>query len=210
MKVGIVGRSKDTKRYEQFLDSINISHITSLSISNLSSCQAFLFPGGGDINPELFGKDNRGSINIDAELDLLQLRAFQYAYARKLPILGICKGMQLINVALGGTLIQHLPSTDVHTHPEYDIYHTTNISPDSFLHVLYGESIVTNSRHHQAVDKLGTHLRAIQWCTEDKCIEAIEHTRYPIWGVQWHPERLNSEKTSVNPVLLFSYFLSCG
>ena len=88
MKVGIVGRSKDTLRYEQFLDSMKVSHITSLSISNLSSCQAFLFPGGGDMNPKLFGENNQGSINIDTELDLLQLRAFQYAFSQKKPILG--------------------------------------------------------------------------------------------------------------------------
>ena len=208
MKVGIVGRSKDTVRYEQFLDSMKISHITSLSISNLSSCQAFLFPGGGDMNPELFGENNQGSINIDTELDILQLRAFQYAFSQKKPILGICKGMQLINVALGGTLVQHLPTANIHTHPDYDTYHNTAISSNSFLQALYGEQIITNSRHHQAIDKPGVHLRPIQWCAEDKCIEAIEHTRYPIWGVQWHPERLEPDKTSVNPALLFSYFLS--
>ncbi len=208
MKIGIVGRSKDTTRYENFLISLNLSPVTSLSLGDLSSCRAFIFPGGGDINPELFGESNQGSTNIDTELDLLQLRAFQYAFARKIPVLGICKGMQLINVALGGTLIQHLPTATLHTHLDYDTYHATTISPNSFLHALYGEHITTNSRHHQAVDKPGVHLRAIQWCTEDKCIEAIEHTRYPIWGVQWHPERLEPEKSSINPALLFSYFLS--
>lgn len=210
MKVGIVGRSNDTKHYEQFLDSMNVSHITSLSIGNLITCTVFLFPGGGDINPELFGETNRGSINIDTELDLLQLRAFQYAFAQKIPILGICKGMQLINVALGGTLIQHLPTADVHTNSQHDTYHTTTISPNSFLHALYGDHIIVNSRHHQSVDRLGTHLRTIQWCTSDKCIEAIEHTRYPIWGVQWHPERLDSASSHTNPALLFSYVLSYG
>ena len=208
MKVGIVGRSTDTTLYENFLLSLNMTPVTSLSIGDLASCSAFIFPGGGDINPELFGQNNQGSLNIDTELDLLQLRMFQYAYAQKLPVLGICKGMQLINVALGGTLIQHLPTADLHTNPEYDTYHTTTISSDSFLYALYREHIVTNSRHHQAVDKPGTHLRAIQWCSADKCIEAIEHTRYPIWGVQWHPERLDSKKSSINPALLFSYFLS--
>jgi len=210
MKVGIVGRSKDTKRYEQFLDSMNIAHVTSLSIGDLTTCNLFLFPGGGDINPELFGESNHGSVNIDTELDLLQLRAFQYAYAQEIPIIGICKGMQLINIALGGTLIQHLPTANIHTHPQYDTCHTTHISPYSFLHALFGEHIIVNSRHHQAVDKLGTDLRAVQWCSEDKCIEAIEHTRYPIWGVQWHPERLDSTKSHINPALLFSFFLSYG
>lgn len=208
MQIGIVGRSKDTNRYEQFLNSINISHITSLSIGDLASCNAFLFPGGGDINPEFFGECNRGAANIDTELDILQLKAFHYAYEQKLPILGICKGMQLINIALGGTLVQHLTTADIHTHPQHDLYHSTLISPYSSLHALYGDNIVVNSNHHQAIDKLGTHLRAVQWCTEDKCIEAIEHTRHPIWGVQWHPERMSFDKSPINPALLFSYVLS--
>lgn len=208
MKVGIVGRPKDTLRYEKFLSSLNITYITSLSMGDLSSCQAFLFPGGGDITPQLFGQPNLGSRNIDTELDLIQFRAFQYGLQQNFPMLGICKGMQLINVAFGGTLIQDLPTASLHTHSEHDIYHDTVISPYSCLHTLYGDRITVNSRHHQAVDKLGTNLLAVQHCPEDHCIEAIEHTKYPVFGVQWHPERLEPDKTDISGIPLFLYFLS--
>lgn len=208
MKVGIVGRPKDTLRYEQFLSSLNISYITSLSIGDLSSCKAFLFPGGGDITPELFGQPNLGSHNIDTELDILQLRVFQYGLSQKIPILGICKGMQLTNIVFGGTLTQDLPTVSLHTHIDHDVYHDTVISPYSFLHSIYGEHVITNSRHHQAIDKLGNKLMAVQHSTSDQCIEAIEHTRYPVFGVQWHPERLSPDQTTISGVPLFLYFLS--
>ncbi len=208
MKVGIVGRSKDTHRYEQFLSSLNVAYITSLSMGDLASCQALLFPGGGDINPELFGEKNLGSRNIDTELDILQLRAFQYGLEQKLPILGICKGMQLINVALGGTIIQDLPTAHIHTSSECDLYHDTSVSPYSSLHALYGDSIKVNSRHHQAISRLGDKLIPVQWHDSDNCIEAIEHPRFPIWGVQWHPERLDSAQTTAAGIPIFSYFLS--
>lgn len=208
MKIGIVGRPKDTLRYEQFIKTMNISQVTSLSIGDLASCNAFLFPGGGDITPELFGESNHGSQNIDTELDILQLQAFQYAFKQRLPILGICKGMQLINVALGGTLLQHMSTASLHTSQTEDLYHATSITPNSFLHVLYGDHITVNSRHHQCLGKLGHNLRPVQWCIPDNCIEAIEHTQLPIWGVQWHPERLDTIHTDVNAIILFRYFLS--
>lgn len=208
MRIGIVGRKKDTTRYEQFLTSMHVKHITSLSIGDLSSCDALLFPGGGDINPELFGESNHGSQNIDTELDLLQLQAFQYAFKLHIPVLGICKGMQLINVALGGTILQDLETSQLHTSKNCDLYHPTIITPNSFLHALYGDSIIVNSRHHQAVGKLGRKLTPVQWCPFDNCIEAIEHTQRPIWGVQWHPERIDATQTSINTTVLLRYFLS--
>lgn len=208
MKIGIVGRQKDTVRYERFLTAVNIAFVTSLSVGELSSCQAFLFPGGGDITPELFGESNRGSRNIDTELDILQLRAFQYALEQKLPILGICKGMQLINVALGGTLTQDMDTATLHTSADNDLYHATTITPYSYLHALYGDNIIVNSRHHQSVNKLGNHLLPVQWCSLDNCIEAIEHTSLPIWGVQWHPERLDPTKAQISGIPLLLYFLS--
>ncbi len=208
MKVGIVGRKKETQTYENFLTTLGIMHITSLSLGDLFSCDSFLFPGGGDITPELFGESNRGSRNIDTELDILQLQAFHYALKKQLPILGICKGMQLINVALGGTIIQELETSHLHTSQKSDVYHPTVITSNSFLHALYGDRIVVNSRHHQALGKLGQKLVPVQWCPSDNCIEAIEHTRLPIWGVQWHPERIDNSRTSVNSTVLFRYFLS--
>lgn len=210
MKVGIVGRKKDTHNYEAFLYNMKIPYITSLSLGQLAACNALLFPGGGDISPDLFGETNQGSRNIDIELDLLQLRAFQAALRQGVPILGICKGMQIINVGLGGTILQDLPTAPLHTCPQEDLYHETLTAPSSYLQQLYGERFLTNSRHHQAIGKLGTKLLPVQWCPIDHCIEAVVHETLPVFGVQWHPERLNPAQTSIEGLPLFQYLLSFG
>ncbi|MBQ6695304.1 MAG: gamma-glutamyl-gamma-aminobutyrate hydrolase family protein [Lachnospiraceae bacterium] len=208
MKIGIVGRKKDTYNYEYILHTLKVDCVTSLTIGELASCQGLLFPGGGDITPDLFGQTNQGSLHMDTELDLLQLRAFQAALRNGIPMLGICKGMQLINVGLGGTLRQHLTTADLHTAPDRDLYHETTIATGSFLYSLYGESAYVNSKHHQSVDQPGSRLLPVQWCPMDHCVEALVHTELPILGVQWHPERLDPAQTSVTAFPLFQYFLS--
>ena len=97
--------------------------------------------------------------------------------------------MQLINVALGGTLIQVLPTQNMHAYQENDRYHPTKAEPGSILHTLYGPHFITNSAHHQAVNSLGTNLKVTQ-TSLDGTIEGIEHNTLPILGVQWQPERL--------------------
>lgn len=206
MKIGIVGKPKDTSGYEYMLHTLRIPFLTTLTIGELAACNALIFPGGGDINPELYGQLNLGSVNIDTELDLLQLRALEQAVKANVPILGICKGMQLINIGLGGTLIQHLDTVSFHTSAKEDVYHSAITTEDSFLFPLYGASFPVNSRHHQAVDKLANGLIPVQWCPEDSCIEALCHASLPIWGVQWHPERLHTD--TVTGIPLFHHFLS--
>lgn len=208
MKVGIVGRKKDTGNYETFLDRHQVSYMTSLSISDLSACQSLLFPGGGDITPAFFGERDRGSRSIDTELDILQLQALEYGIQRRLPILGICKGMQIINVGLGGSIIQDLPSADCHRYLGADQYHEVHNFPGGFLHLLYGETMVVNSAHHQGLGKLGKGLRIVSRCPLDQCIEGVCHESLPIIGVQWHPERLDPAKTEAKGTALLSYFLA--
>lgn len=208
MKVGIVGRNKDTGNYEAFLDRHQVSHLTSLAISDLSACQSLIFPGGGDITPAFFGELDRGSCSIDTELDILQLQALEYGIGHRIPILGICKGMQIINVGLGGSIIQDLPTADSHRYIGADQYHAACNLPDTLLHRLYGENMVVNSAHHQGLGKLGKGLQVVSRCPLDQCAEAICHESLPIIGVQWHPERLDPAKTEVRGTVLLSYFLS--
>ncbi len=168
-----------------------------------------LLPGGGDIHPGLFGQTNQGSTHIDLPLDQFQLSVF-YAFCQaKKPILGICKGMQLINVALGGTLLQDLPKTLRRTHAweEKDQTHTTRILPGTFLHSLYPDQLVTNSAHHQAVDRLGSCLLPAQY-SQDQVLEGLFHTTLPIIAVQWHPERMQKDQTTGDGSLVLRYFLS--
>lgn len=198
MKIAIVGRKKDTKNYEKYIMALSAIPVTTLSPGALSFCDALLLPGGGDITPAFFGECNKGSRNIDTELDILQFQSFDYALRRNLPILGICKGMQIINVALGGTITQHLPTAAIHQYQGKDQYHETILLENSCLYELYGARAKVNSAHHQGIDRLGNGLHAIQWCREDGCIEGIIHENLPILGLQWHPERLDCEQTTVD------------
>lgn len=207
MKVGIVGRKKDTKNYEAFLDRHQVPFMTSLSISDLSACQSLIFPGGGDITPAFFGERDRGSRDIDTELDILQLQALEYGVQRRIPILGICKGMQIINVGLGGGIVQDLPTADCHRYLDGDQYHEIHNSPDGFLHRLYGAVMTVNSAHHQGLGKLGRGLRVVSRCPLDQCIEGICHESLPVIGVQWHPERLDPARTESSGTALLGFFL---
>lgn len=205
MKIVIAGRKPDTLNYEKYISALPTKVVTSLSMGELSDCDALVLPGGGDITPAFFGEINHGSRNIDTELDIIQFQALDYALRRRIPILGICKGMQIINVAFGGTIIQDLPTSALHHYNQQDSYHTTIISENSCLHQLYGKEALVNSAHHQGINRLGTGLQIIQRCPFDNCPEAIVHKKLPILGLQWHPERLSPEQTTLSgePLLLF-------
>lgn len=208
MKIVIVGRKNDTINYEKYAASIPAIPITTLSLGEMSSCDALLLPGGGDITPAFFGENISGSRNIDTELDILQFQALDYALRRHIPVLGICKGMQVINVAFGGTITQDLPTASIHQYCGRDQYHSTVIREDSCLYRLYGKEAFVNSAHHQGIHRLGAGLQPIQWCPDDNCIEAIVHETLPVLGLQWHPERLDSGRTTLSGAPLLSLFAS--
>ena len=150
-------------------------------------CDALLLPGGGDIDPSRYGQENRGSVGIDPERDALELQALETALRLGLPVLGICRGCQLLNVALGGTLHQDIPGHRALSE-DLDRLHPSR-TVDPMLTALYGEEFIINSAHHQAVDRPGEGFRPVQWAP-DGTVEAIRHETLPLFGVQWHPERL--------------------
>lgn len=208
MKIAILGRKKDTRNYERYVTGIPATPIVTLNPGELTSCDGLILPGGGDITPAFFGEHNTDSMNIDTELDILQLQALDFCLRGHMPVLGICKGMQLINVSFGGTIIQNLDTAACHKYCGKDQYHTTNILPSSCLFPLFGPTAIVNSAHHQAVKNLGKGLLPIQWCPSDNCIEAIVHDHLPILGLQWHPERLDATQTSVTGEKILSLFTS--
>jgi len=208
MKIAIVGRTADTKNYVQFVQSIGAFPIVTLHPTQVYTCSGLILPGGGDITPAFFGEHNHGSRNIDTELDIIQLQALDIALRNRIPVLGICKGMQLINVGLGGTIYQNLPSANLHRYQNADQYHPSYITENSWLHLLYGNTAIVNSAHHQGLKILGTGLRAVQYCSLDHCIEAISHRHLPIWGVQWHPERLDETLSTIKGQAVLTYFSS--
>ena len=161
-----------------------------------------LLSGGGDVSPSLYQEIDRFPLsNVRTERDAIEIWLAKWAIESNLPLLGICRGEQLLNVALGGTLYQHLPvefaSNLRHDTPDFVkkdfIAHQVTISRGSFLHQILTEDFIdVNSRHHQAVQKLGNGL-VVSATANDGLIEAIELPgKIFCVGVQWHPENLQS------------------
>ena len=174
-----------------------------------------LFTGSNcDIDPKFYGCENLGSADCMPALDEMELQLFDTFYKANKPIFGICRGIQLISVALGGNLVQDIPAEipDLSVHDA--IYkkesdsHPVITTEGSVLHSLFGKEFLTNSFHHQSVKHCGRDM-VITAMTPDGVIEAIEHKTLPIIGVQWHPERMIGEETSQLPNMLplFRHFI---
>ena len=150
-----------------------------------------LLPGGWDVNPSRYGKTRIPEETIDDELDAIQFDVLDRFLTAGKPVLGICRGHQLLNVTFGGTLIQDLPGAEKHKSLSTgaDNIHRVHTEQGSFLFPVYGSGCVVNSSHHQGIDIPGKGLRVVMR-SEDGVAEAIEHESRPVWGVQWHPERM--------------------
>lgn len=139
--------------------------------------------------------------------DVFDAALFQAFYAVGKPVLGICRGHQVINTQLGGVLEKKFDKTDGLEHLMRK--HLVRVSPGSLLHGLFGESFMTNSRHGNRIGKLAEGLVATGWAS-DGVIESVEHKTRPIYGVQWHPERMFGDfpdpTDSPDTVLLFQKF----
>ena len=208
LKIGIAGLSHQTKNYENACIRSGFTPCTSLSLSELSTCDGLILPGGSDITPGFYSQNINGSRDINTELDLKQFQALDLFVRMGKPVLGICKGMQVINVFFGGTLIQDLPNSSAHQQEEGDLIHPASITEECLLSNLYGKEFLINSNHHQAVDKLGKDLQIVQ-ISHDGVVEAFRHTNLPIFAVQWHPERYNiNEKVSLPGNLILHAFFT--
>jgi putative glutamine amidotransferase len=156
--------------------------------------QGILFTGGSDILPAYYGQQAQPELGeVDAERDTFELGLLTMADATDLPTLCICRGMQLLNVHRGGTLIQHLPQSSRHRRtdgPKCEPVHQVRIEPESKLaHILGTCEAGVNSRHHQAVDRVGSGLIVTARDAGDGVIEAVEDpARRFLVAVQWHPE----------------------
>ena len=149
----------------------------------LDMCAGVLLPGGGDVDPVHFNEENKGSKNIEPEDDQLDETIVCHALQKKLPLLGICRGMQAINVFMGGTLHQDISCS----HKHIISGHKLETFPNHLL--AFDQAIAVNSFHHQAVKELAPGLIAVAKHL-DGTIEAFVHRSLPIIGIQWHPELL--------------------
>lgn len=165
-----------------------------LAGSVIDRIDGLVVPGGGDVDPARYGEERAPETHtVDADRDAWELACLAAALEARLPVLATCRGMQVLNVALGGTLVQHLPAVTECGHGAADRYtegvHRVRLAPASNLARLLGATEVsTNSLHHQAVGRLGEGVCAVGWAP-DGTVEAIEVTPHPeVVAVQWHPE----------------------
>ncbi|TAN34717.1 gamma-glutamyl-gamma-aminobutyrate hydrolase family protein [bacterium] len=161
---------------------------------SLPELDGLLLPGGWDVDPSFYGETPGEQVGpIDHELDETELRLFRQAREQELPVLGICRGQQVINVAMGGSLVQHLEDHDVRDHGRSHLAHTIEVDPGSELGRAAGEHrIRVNSLHHQAIRNLAPGLQQTAR-GEDGTVEAVESDDGLIVAVQCHPEELTTD-----------------
>lgn len=165
-----------------------------------------LLPGGADLGPRRYGQEPVPEVvdvvDFQDELDLAVARV---VVDLGLPALAICRGMQVLNVALGGTLVQHLaPSSVHHVDPDGrgECDHDVTVELGSRLHAVVGaDRVAVSSYHHQALDRLGAGLRIVARA-DDGCVEAVEHGSADVLAVQWHPE--DTHATRATDLALFA------
>lgn len=160
-----------------------------------SRMDGFLFSGGDDLDPYFFGEEPRNGLGeVTPNRDIFELALAQRALQGEKPVFAICRGLQIINVAAGGTIHQDISGITQQVHfqnaPRWYPFHQVELEEHSRLYwVLKQKKFRVNSFHHQAICKLGENLSAVGW-SKDGIIEAIEyaHPSKHIYGVQWHPE----------------------
>ncbi len=215
--------SKQYPNYSKWLKSINpdveFYNLYGMGLNRalytLDRCDGLLLSGGPDVEPAVYGKAGDSSrCEIDFKRDSLEFLIIKKAREKKMPILGICRGEQILNVALGGTLIVDIPedygTTVKHKCEDKDTcFHAVSILKNSLLYRICGVTKgIVNTNHHQAIDKLAPGLRisakspdgipeAIEWDTKDGNPPPGEP--YMI-AVQWHPERMDDDSPLSKPI----------
>jgi len=198
----------------EIVDIYPLSYDSALVIMN--KIDGLILSGGPDIHPIHFGKIQDTSLcSIDLHRDSLELALIDIAYRKKIPILGICRGLQILNVYNGGSLFTDIPTQlpqnkVVHQVKDGDINHKVRLDTNSIIYsIINSNEIIVNSNHHQSIDRLSTHFVATAYA-DDGIIEAIESkniNKHFVIAVQWHPERLWVNNNDENSRKLLEYFL---
>ena len=151
-----------------------------------------LMSGGADIDPQRYGAEPEPELqSIEPARDEFELKILELVYECELPVAGICRGLQILNVHAGGSLYQDVPPHSVRDKAPSTRVHDIITEKGSILEKLYGEKLEVNSLHHQSIKTLGKHFSASA-TSNDGIVEGIEHSQLPIVAVQWHPEMLDT------------------
>lgn len=166
--------------------------------SILSLCDCFMIPGGNDIDAKYYHSKNHPYSNlVDPLVDQLDFKILNYAVKNKKPVLGICRGLQVINVYFGGSLVQHIKSKE----HENALNHHLKLNKDTYFKNRFSKPYIINSFHHQKISKLGNNLIVEGTCK--RAIELITHQSLPIIACQYHLEKIDDNNTDQ----VMKYFL---
>ena len=207
----LLSRGSSADNYIKALEGVGAEGVAYYLPKIDTNYDGLILCGGGDIHPQFYNEDIDGSKGIDTDRDKCEFALLKAYIEAGKPVLGICRGCQLINVYFGGSLYQHLERADLHVSVNgADSVHKITASEGSVLNSLYGEDFSVNSSHHQAVKALGEGLR-ITALWNNEYVEAHEHKTLPIFSVQFHPERMCFAKArtdTVNGAAIFKHFIA--
>ncbi len=224
LKIGMSDCGEKDVNYVQYLKHLPDSKVIILSKENaeeLENCNGLVLTGGVDVAPELYGDWPDETVHIDSERDGIEFRMIELAMNKEMPVLGICRGLQILNVYFGGTLIIDLEKFHGRNHNAVseveDRFHGIKLAQNSrLMSFIKQQDGTVNSSHHQAADRIGDGLKVVGRA-DDGTVEAIESSApggggagpngyAGIVAVQWHPERISFENPFSNGVLdLFNY-----
>lgn len=161
--------------------------------------KGIILSGGGDVHPEIYGKEPSGSMNVSRERDRVEDEMIRMAIECELPVFGICRGMQKINVYFEGFVVSSISETRKHPMPSTD--HKVRFDHPDLVVELGVEAVEVNSYHNYGIteESLSSKLRAFA-LSDDGIVEGLYHPNLPIAGVQWHPER-KSPNEAVNDII---------
>jgi len=205
VRVGLTTTKPDTDKFSNYVRAVERAGGTAVPIlpgkspaeETLRGLDALILTGGGDVDPETYGSAKHAMTgDVDPARDELEIDLVRRAKELGIPTLCVCRGLQVLNVALDGTLTQHLPDSVKNEVPHVGVggkdgFHAVKVDADTHLARILGTTDTSPaSSHHQAIDRVAKGLRVVARSPDDRVIEAVEVEGHP-WmiGVQWHPER---------------------
>ena len=208
MTIGITDCSKYDNYHRwiagESVEVIRLSHQED-NLDDLGKCDGILLTGGGDVHPRLYNKPEFQELcqEVDEARDAFEWKVLDYTEKNKVPVLGICRGLQMANVYFGGTLLPHIPLYGKFDHANNgssDRYHTVRVDPNSLLkEIVQSAEGEINSAHHQGAERIGRGLVA-NALSPDGIVEGLERQEKDKGGllllVQWHPERMKDQESN--------------